>query len=177
MFGILNTIILSFVICIDSFVLCFLNKSTSKLHYFLIPLIFSTFQAIFLITGYFLGDFIDEYLQNYVKYTLFIIFSTVAVKLIIDTLLNKGKEKTCPSALLHIILQALTTSFDSLFLGVPFAFANLDYSTLAVIVFIITFTVCLLALLLRNKIKKNYDDKISIIGSIILFIFAFKSLI
>jgi len=174
---IINTIILSLTICIDSFLLCLLNKANKKSNYFLIPIIFSFFQITFLLTGYFLGDFLEDYLYNHLKYIVFIIFSSMGTKLIIDTLINKGKEKTCHFTLKAIILQALMTSCDSLFLGLPLAFSSNTYLLFALIVGVTTFFVCLLGLLLRNKINNNYDDKISIVGSIILFIFAFKSLI
>lgn len=173
---IINLIILSLIMSIDAFIICFINEVKNKSHYLLIPITFSFFQVSFLMLGYFLGDFIEEYLQNYIKYTTFIIFSSMGIKLIIDTLINKGKDKNDNSSLLLAILQAFTTSIDSLFLALPLAFVNINCHTLIIIVFLTTFIVCLLGLILRNKIKNN-DEKISLTGAIILFIFAFKSLI
>lgn len=174
---IINTIILSLTICIDSFLLCLFNKSCKKKDCFFIPLIFSFFQVSFLLVGYFIGDFIEIYLVNYIKYIIFIIFSSMAVKLIIDALVIKGEEINCNFSIKYIALQALISSFDSLFLGLPFAFNCNSYLILSTIVAITTFIVCLLGLLLKNKIKSTHEDKISLIGALILFIFAFKSLI
>lgn len=173
---IINLIILSIIMSIDSFILCFISEPKNKFHYFLIPLIFSFFQYLFLILGYFLGNFIEEYLQSYLKYTIFIIFSSMAIKLIIDALISKGQEKNTNTSLLLTIFQAFTTSIDSLFLALPLAFLNINHHTLSIIVFSTTFIACLLGIFLRHKIKNN-DDKISLVGAIILFIFAFKSLI
>jgi len=174
---IVSTIILSLTICIDSFLLCILNKTKHKTSYFLIPLIFTFFQVTFLLSGYLLGDILENHLHSHLKYIIFIIFSSMAMKLIVDTLSNKGKEKTCHFAIKDIFLQALITSFDSLFLGIPLAFNTNTYFILITIVGIVTYIACFLGLLLRNKIEDDCEEKLNIIGSIILFIFAFKSLI
>ena len=173
----INLIILTLTICIDSFLLCLLSKNKRKRDYLLIPLIFSFFQTSFLLTGYFFGNFIEESLRQHIKYVIFIIFSTMGLKLVIDTLINKGKEKTCQLTLKSTFLQAIITSFDSIFLGIPFAFKDISIITLISTTSVTTITACLLGLLLMNKIKESYEDKISIIGAITLFIFAFKSLI
>lgn len=174
---IIKTIILSFTICIDSFIICVLNKTNKKYNYFLIPLIFSFFQTFFLLTGYIFGDWLEELTINYLKYIIFFILSSMGLKLIIDILINKGKEKACNFALKEIFFQAFITSFDSLFLGVPLAFSTNTYIILIIIIGLTTFFLCLLGLLLRNKLSNNIEEKISIIGSIILFIFAIKSLL
>lgn len=177
---IINTIILSLTVCIDSFLLCLFSKKNNKFNYFLIPFTFSFFQIIFLLTGYFLGDFLETYLHNYFKYIIFIIFSSMAIKLIIDTLLNKGKEenkKTCHLTFKGIIFQAMITSSDSLLLGLPLAFKSNSYLILIIIIGLTTFIACLLGLLLRDKINETHEDKIFLGGAIILFVFAFKSLL
>ena len=103
--------------------------------------------------------------------------STILIKLILDILINKGKEKTCYFALKDITLQAIMTSLDSLFLGIPLSFNSNTYLNLIVITGISTFIVCLLGLLIAKKITSISEDKINLLGAIILFIFAFKSLI
>ena len=69
------------------------------------------------------------------------------------------------------------TSFDSLFLGLPLAFKTENYFILLLIIGLTTLLMCVLGLLIRKKAPNTLDDKISIIGSIVLFIFAFKSLL
>ena len=173
----INCLILSLAICIDSFLLCFINTSKKKSDYFFKPFLFTLFQTLFILIGYHFGNFIEEYIKNHLKYVNFIIFSSMGLKIMIDTLLNKGKEKTCQLTLKIIFLQAILTSFDSLFLGLALAFKNINCLILIIITSATTILTCLLGLLLRNKLKDSCDDKISIIGAIILFTFAFKSLI
>lgn len=172
-----STIILISTICIDSFMLCFLCNTAKKSHFFTIPLIFSLSQILFLTLGYLGGSSLEEPLQKHSKHIIFIIFSFMALKMIFDVLTNKGKEKTCSFTLKSICIQAILTSFDSLFLGFPLAFKFSSCTLLLIIVGISTFSLCLIGLLLKSKIKNNHDDIIGIIGSIILFIFALKSLL
>ena len=175
--SITNTFILAFTICIDSFLLCLLTKNNKKSNYIFIPLIFSIFQTIFLLIGYLFGDYIENFLQVYLKYIIFLIFSFMAIKMLIDTIINKSTEIDCCLTLKDTIIRALLTSLDSLFLGFPLAFNTENYFILLIIIGLTTFLMCTLGLLIRKKASNDVSDKISIIGSIILFIFAFKSLL
>ena len=173
----INIIIPTLTICIDSFLLCFTNKSKNKSAYFYTPIIFSFFQTIFLLLGYFLGDIIEIYLRNYIRYIIFIMFSSMGLKLVTDTLINKGKEKNYYFTLKTIFLQAIITSLDSIFLGIPFALKNICITTLIFTISSTTLLACFTGLILRNKLKETHDEKINLIGAFILFLFALKSLI
>lgn len=175
--NIFEIVLLSITICIDSFILCLLTKCSKKKHYLLIPLSFSLFQCLFLFTGYVFGNLLENSLQKYVKYIIFLIFSIMGLKLMLDTILNKGKIEISLSSLKTIFIQSIITSFDSLFLGMPIAFNDIPPYLLTTIIGTTTFILCIIALLTRKKVNNKYDDIINIIGSIILFIFAFKSLI
>ena len=174
---IIKTIILSLTICIDSFILCLLSKTKKKRYLLFIPFIFSFTQTLFLYLGYSLGSFIEVYLKDYLRYIVFFIFSFMALKLIVDTFLTKDKETDSLTSLTSITIQAVLTSFDSLFLGIPFAFNSSKYFLFILILGITTFLACLFALLLRNKISITNKDKINLISSIILLFFAFKSIL
>lgn len=175
--NIFEIILLSTTICIDSFILCLLTKINKKRYYFLIPLIFTIFQCLFLYSGYFLGNLLETIIINNYQYIIFLIFSFMGLKLMIDTISNKGKDEIVLTSFSLVIIQAVSTSFDSLFLGMPLALNNIDQMFLITILGITTFTVCLIALLIRKKVNNKYDDIINIIGSIILFFFAFESLL
>lgn len=175
--SIINTLILSLTICVDSFLLCLLTKTNKKRDYIFIPLTFSAFQTIFLLIGFFIGEYIENFLQLYLKYIMFLVFSFMAIKMLVDILINKDKEIECCLTSKNIVINASLTSFDSLFLGLPLAFNTENYFILLIIIGLTTLLMCTLGLLIRKKAHNTLDDKISIIGSIILFLFAFKSLL
>ena len=101
----------------------------------------------------------------------------MGLKLMVDTISNKGKDEIILTNFSLVMLQSISTSFDSLFLGMPLALNNINQITLLITLSISTFTICLLALLIRKKVNNKYDDIINIIGSIILFFFAFKGIL
>ena len=175
--NIFNTFLLSITICIDSFILCFLTKPKKKKHLFIIPIIFSLVQTLFLYIGYTFASLLEFYLCNYLKYIVFLIFSFMGLKLIIDTFINKDKEEPPLNSFKNIFMQAIFTSCDSLFLGMPLAFNNNNFLLFLFVIGILTFLICLIALCTRKKCTNQIDDKINLIGAIILFFFAFKSLL
>ena len=175
--NIFEIILLSITICIDSFILCLLTKCSKKRHYLLIPLFFSLFQCSFLFIGYQVGNLLENSLQSHIKYIIFLTFSIMALKLMLDTIINKGKNEIALSSLKIIFIQSIITSFDSLFLGLPLALNDINQIILLITLSTTTFSVCLLALLIRKKVNNKYDDIINIIGSLILFFFAFKSIL
>jgi len=175
--NIFHLILLSITICIDSFILCLLTKCKKKIYFFFIPFTFALFQVLFLYIGYILGSFLELYLKNYLKYIVFLIFSFMGLKLIIDAFINKNKEQEILDSISKIVIQGIITSCDSLFLGMPLAFNSNEYLIFLLIIGISTFFICFIALCFRNKINNKYDDKINMLGAIILFFFAFKSLI
>lgn len=101
----------------------------------------------------------------------------MGIKLVVDTLINKGKEEITAFSTKDIIIQAVITSIDSLFIGIPLALNSESYLIFTLIIGLTTYFVCLLGLLIKNKISSRFEDKIGISGAIILFIFAIKSLL
>lgn len=175
--NIFNLFLLSLTICIDSFLLCLLTKTKKKTHLVLIPTLFSIFQIGFIYLGFCFGDFLEKYIVDYLKYIVFLVFSFMAIKLLIDAIVNKSIEKEPLTSLKPIFISSILTSFDSLFLGMPLAFNNVNCLIFITIIGSVTFIVCSLALLLRRKLVNNLNDIINLLGAIILFFFAFHSLL
>lgn len=175
--SLLETFILSSITCIDSFVFCLLIPIKKKKYYFLYPFIFTLFQYLFLFVGLCVGSIIKDSLINYLKYIIFIIFSFMAMKLLIDTLINTEYTKlSITPAFIHILMQAISTSVDSLFLAIPISFLTTDFTCSILFISALTFSTCFLSLFLQRKLKSSRNF-FNITGAAILFIFAFKTLI
>lgn len=172
----IDIILLSLTSCIDSFIICILLKNSKKSHFLVVPFIFALFQFCFVISGYYLTNIIENYISQYLKFVVFLTFSFLAMKLTIDTFIQKNESNNLTS-IKPILCQAALTSFDSLFLGIPLAFNENKLMLFVIVSSITTFIICLLALLIQKKISTNIENKITIIGAMILFFFAFKSLI
>lgn len=173
----LEILLLSLTICIDSFIICLLTKITRKIYHFLIPLMITLFQITFLYIGYTFGSLLEIYLKDYLKYIIFFIFAFMGLKIIVETLANKGKEHENITTFKYILTQSFLSNIDSLFTGMPVAFKSHSSISFLIISSLTTFTICTLALLLRNKINQKYDDKISIFSALTLFFLAIKNLL
>ena len=112
--------------------------------------------------------------NNLVRFLLTFFLGFIGSIIINHTTLKPEGYK---SRTLAYFFLSIITSGDAMFLGVPLAFSTNSYINLIIIISLTTFFVCLTGLLIRNKLRNICDDKIQIIGSIVLFIFAFKSLI
>ena len=104
-------------------------------------------------------------------------FSFMAIKILIDSLTSKSKEDIRCLNFRTVLTQASLSRIDSLFLGLPLAFNTNNNFLLILISGIATYIICFVGLLLGKKFSAIADDKINIIGSLILFFFAFKSLL
>lgn len=174
--NILELTLLSLIISIDSFILCLLTQVNKKRYYLLIPFVFALFQTLFFSIGYFISNAFESALHNYLKYIIFLVYSFMSLKMLINTIMNKEKEEIAFTSFTSIIIQSIISSIDSLFLGMPLAFSSSNFFTLIIAISSSTYILCFLALLLRSKFNHKYDDLINLIGSIILILFAFKSL-
>lgn len=173
----LEILLLSLTICIDSFIICLLTKITKRFYYFLIPIIFTLFQATFLYIGYFFGNFLEIYIKDYLKYISFFIFAFMGLKIIVETLANKGKDHENTTTLKYIFTQSFLSNIDSLFATIPVALKTNSIMSFLIISSITTLAICTTSLLLKNKMEEKHNDKISILGAIALFFLALKNLI
>lgn len=173
----LDIFLLSFTICIDSFFICLFTNYKKKSHAFLIPILFTFFQCLFVFLGFSLGNVIEIYLKNYINYISFLTFSFMAIKLILDVFINKDEKNKHFNFPVTTLLNACLTSFDSLFLGIPLSIKTNNFLLLILVISTLTYFVCLFALLIRKSYKTKLNEKANLVGAIILFFFAFKSLL
>ena len=173
---IVSLIILSSCFCIDSFLICLSTSPKKRSFYLIIPLTICLFHLSFITLGYFLGNFMKIYFEQSIQHIIFLIFSLSGVKVIINSLLHKNNPNDKISTISHFIILTLSCSFDSLFLG---TFLNLSAHILSSLLIIGTaiYVSCLSGLLIKKRAYDNLDDTLSIIGSAILFFYAFKSLL
>ena len=75
-----------------------------------------------------------------------------------------------------IILQGILTSIDALMVGSLFVVFEINIYYASLIIFVITFIFCIIGVYFGCKLGKMFDSKLEIIGAIILFIVAIKSL-
>ncbi|MDP8203737.1 MAG: manganese efflux pump, partial [Candidatus Tenebribacter mawsonii] len=87
-------------------------------------------------------------------------------------------ENNCdPNNLATVFILAIATSIDALAVGLSFAVLNIQIIQPVIIIGVITFLLSLLGVYLGGKFGSLFENKIELIGGIVLIGIGFKILI
>ena len=147
-----------------------------KRYCLLIPFFFAVFQALMPIIGYFLLR--DVNFGVYSKVLTFAIFLFLGGKMLYEGLIGSKKEEQCLAKFTPAILltQAISTSIDAFAIGVSFAANDVEPFFSSTIIGIVTFIICLVAIILGYKVRNLISSKATIIGAVLLLGLAVKAL-
>lgn len=158
----------------------------------LIALFFGIFQGVMPFAGFMLGSIFARYVEMLAPYFAFVLLGFIGGKMIVDATkdirLQNKESKECETngnriTIAVLILQALATSIDAFAVGVNMACYKsagalyLEVWLACVIIAIITFGLCVFAVLVGKKTGDVFSDKATLMGGIILVIIALKMLI
>lgn len=150
---------------------------------FLISGMFGFFQMLMPIIGYLavttfstiLGEKFTNVLMYLIPYLALGILCFLGIKLIIDTV-KKDEEKDSKKITFGVIfIQSIATSIDALSIGVVrSSLPMFDAMITFLIIGIITFMFCFLAIILGKKFGNLFSSKAGIIGGAILVFIGFE---
>ena len=151
------------------------------------PLTFAFFQFLMPVIGFYVGSLFVGFLSNVADYLTAAVFLILALKIAIDNVKDCKKtpdgkvvceNKPKKFTFWFLIIQAVATSIDALLIGVTFATINLPHPFFAcLIIGIVTFSICLVGVLLGKAIGKALETKAKWAGAIILFALFIKNLV
>ncbi|KAA6234326.1 manganese efflux pump [Campylobacter sp. LR291e] len=179
---ILSLIFLSFALAMDAFAvsLCkgFSVKNLQIKHYLIVGAYFGGFQALMPVLGYLLGISFASFVARIDHYIAFILLSLIGLKMIkegfdknaCDKNSNAFDNKT-------MFFLAIATSIDALAVGVSFAFLDTNPLIALILIGLITFILCAIALKIGHVFGIFLKNKAEILGGIVLIIIACKILI
>ncbi|MFA7685336.1 MAG: manganese efflux pump MntP family protein [Candidatus Gracilibacteria bacterium] len=173
--------IIALALSIDAVSVATVIGSTCKklsLKKVLVPsLLFGAFQGIMPVIGWFLGNFLNKFIQQIDHWIAFGLLFIIGTKMIIEDF--KKKCDTAPKEFsnLTLFILAIATSIDALAIGLTFAFLKDGITIPAIIIALTTFITSLLAIIFGHKIKSLCKTKISTIGGLVLIIIGTKILI
>lgn len=178
-------ILIGIVLALDAFSVTVANctiykKDLNKLKSLSMPFAFAIFQFIMPLIGFFIGSLVASYITEIAKYITAGVFFILGIKIIIDILKPKEEDvKENNFTFWLLIIQGLATSIDALVIGVTFAIRIVEFLPslfASLIIGIITFIICLIALFIGKKLDKVFDKYAEWIGAIILIALAVKNL-
>ena len=149
----------------------------------LISGMFGLFQAMMPALGYLavtafsliLGENFARIFTYFVPYLALIILCYLGIKLIIDNVKKKEDEKSKVVTIGVILIQAVATSIDALSVGVVLSDLVMFEAMMSfLIIGIITFGICVLAVNIGKKFGDIFSSKAGIIGGSILILIGFE---
>lgn len=138
-------------------------------HAFRIAFYFGFFQAFMPILGWLAGQTIQASLHHIDHWLAFLLLSWVGCKMIHESF----RDKTCrnpanPLRFKTLLLLAIATSIDALAIGFSLSLIQVSILTPALIIGTVTFIISLAGVYIGEKIGQRFQQKVEIVGGIIL---------
>lgn len=141
---------------------------------------FGVFQGIMPLIGWAMGISFAEYIGKVDHWIAFILLTFIGGKMFIESI--KGKDENNDTSdnkeytNKEFFVLAIATSIDALAVGISFAFLNVNILSATIIIAIITFILCILAVYLGKLIGGIFKSRAEMLGGIILVLIGVKIL-
>lgn len=155
----------------------FVIKELKLKHAFRIAFFFGLFQAAMPVVGWFAGVTIRSYIKDFDHWIAFGLLSFIGIKMIWESrALNMEVDSNNCLHFPTLLLLSLATSIDALAVGVSFAMLEIRIVLPVVIIGGITFVNCLIGTQLGKRFGHLFENKLEIIGGIVLVLIGLKIL-
>lgn len=143
-----------------------------------IAIFFGSFQAFMPLVGWLAGLSLRDFISGIDHWIAFGLLSLIGCKMIYESIKIKSSEKKVDPLNVYVLLMlSLATSIDALAVGVSFAFLKISIVTPIIVIGIVTFLLSFLGVFVGNKSGHFFENKIEIIGGLILIGIGIKILV
>ena len=133
------------------------------------------FQGIMPTIGYYLTGFVKSFIEPYAALIVFLIFTYLGVKVIIETL-DTQKEKPVCIDLKCLLLVGIATSIDAFSAGITLSLFGNHILKPALLIAFVTFANSILGFVFGGKLKNLPTKGLEIFAGILLIILGVKAL-
>lgn len=133
-----------------------------------IAAVFGLFQGVMPLAGYFIGINFANYVQAYDHWIAFVLLVGLGGKMLYEAYQDEFDEEVTDLSTKTLITLAVATSIDAMAVGVSFAFLQTDIYTASVIIAVVTFVLCWMAVYIGKKLGTFLESKAEILGGVIL---------
>jgi manganese efflux pump family protein len=165
----------AFAVSVTSGIIIKKNRLNSAVK---IAFLFGLFQAIMPVIGWAAGLSLRTLIQTFDHWLAFVLLAFIGGKMIYESFHEKENKKDIER--LHFysfLLLAIATSIDALVVGVSFAFLNFAILIPILVIGLITFLFSFAGFFIGNKIGHFFENKIEIVGGVILIGIGIKILV
>lgn len=149
----------------------FNKKLGLKLSFF-----FGLFQSLMAIIGWFAGSSAVSIIKEYDHILAFSLLLIVGLRMIYESF-EEGENKMIQNKILNIILLSISTSIDSMGVGLSIGFLKIGIIIPAIMFGIVSFLVSMIGFSIGGTIGKLIKRWAELIGGIILILIGFKILL
>lgn len=139
--------------------------------------IFGFFQGIMPLAGYLIGISFAQYVQAYDHWIAFVLLVGLGVKMLYEAYKNEFDEEVTDLSNKTLITLAIATSIDAMAIGVTFVFLQTDIMIASVIIGLVTFVLCLVAVYVGKKLGSFLESKAEMLGGLMLIGLGLKILL
>jgi putative Mn2+ efflux pump MntP len=136
------------------------------------------FQAVMPIIGWAAGMRFKSLIRPFDHWIAFGLLAFIGIKMLIETrsLDTECRSRDCTHFPTLIVLS-LAKSIDALAVGISFAVLNIQILLPILIIGAVTFILCVIGIYIGNRIGHLFENKIQLIGGVVLIGIGMKILI
>ena len=176
----ISIIFLAFGLAMDAFSVSITRGLTLKCdikHALIIALFFGGFQALMPILGWFSGIQLESIISTIAPWIAFLLLLGIGIKMIYESVSTSGEDICKFFSLRELLVLSVATSIDAFAIGVTFAILNTPIITPVIIIGLITFLLSFIGVYIGKNIGHLFENKIEILGGLILIAIGFKILL
>ena len=140
-----------------------------------VAMVMAIFQAGFLVTGYFLGSVISDFIKAADHWIALLLLSFLGIRMIIEGIRRKDDDEvrdyTKP---LTLVATAIGTSIDAFAVGISFALLEIKIWISGILIGAVTFLASMTAIRIGKSAGKRLGRNVEIIGGLILIAIGVK---
>jgi putative Mn2+ efflux pump MntP len=142
----------------------------------IIAVSFGGFQALMPVLGWYSGMQLQSIVSTLAPWIAFLLLLAIGLKMIYESF--QSNEDVCKVfSLKELLILSVATSIDAFAVGVTFAILNTTIITPIIVIGLVTFLLSFIGVYIGKNIGHLFENKIEIIGGIILILIGFKILL
>lgn len=135
------------------------------------------FQGLMPLIGYFAGSLFADFVDSFDHFIAFIILAYLGYRMIKEAQEDDFEDELSDLKTKTLFFLAIATSIDALAVGITFSFGEVNIWYAVILITLITFVLCLIAVYIGKKLGGFLESKAEFLGGIILIILGFKILL
>ena len=178
----LSIIFIAFGLAMDAFAVSITRGVTIKYlsiySALAIATCFGAFQAVMPLIGWLAGLSLRDVISGFDHWIAFGLLSSIGIKMIYESFTVESSDKEIkPLNVFVLLILSVATSIDALAVGISLSFLEISIAIPAIIIGTVTFLLTLLGVFIGNRFGHFFENKIEIIGGLILIGIGVKILI